>query len=219
MLEPLVDAINRCRTVKTHQVHCITHPYSIRGARRPCCIDNSKKVLNMKFHLYECVSKRRDGEVRAYIVAPSHERAWITAVAHEDSLGFDKIDVSLTRVDETLDQDRKRGLNQLLRTAPVGFASYSPIGWIAHTAPVEQLKLFRLVDDDEDLFALAPNVDIAASVFTVALCRPTDGTRMLRIADGMREMPEDQVQNLPNLLEFGPIGIVEFDPATGWSHR
>lgn len=173
----------------------------------------------MKFHLYECMFERDGHEVRAYVVAPSHDRAWMTVIEHERALGFEHQDLPMTRVDEALDQDHLRGLDQLLRTAPVGFASYSPIGWIAHTAPIEQLKLFRLVDDTEDLFAIAPNVDIAASVFTVALGMPTDGTRMLRIADGMRELPGDQIRNLPTLLEFGPIGIVEFDPACGWSHR
>ena len=172
----------------------------------------------MKFNLYQCIIQREDREVRAHIVAPSHDRAWMTVIEHERAVGIEHQDLSLTRVDDTLCQDHRHGLDQLLRTAPVGFASYSSIGWLAHTAPVEQLKLFRLVDDDSgDLYAVAPNVDIAASVFTVPLGVPTDGAKLLRIADGMVGLPDDQRANLPRLLEFGPIGIVEFDDKNGWS--
>ena len=83
---------------------------------------------------------------------------------------------------------------------------------------MQQLKLYRLADrDGYDPFAIAPNVDIAASVFTTALRVPIGETRMLKIADGMKVLPDDKVHNLPQLLEFGPIGVVAFDPATGWS--
>lgn len=172
----------------------------------------------MKFHLYECIIKRQDGEVCGHIVAPSKDRAWMVATEHEEALGLDHEDLTLTRVDETLDVDQRRGLDALLESAPVGFASWCEIGWVAHTAPVQQLKLYRLAQDgDDDLFAIAPNVDIAASVFTNALRVTIGETRMLQIADGMRDMLDDKVRNLPQLLELGPVGVVEFDPATGWS--
>ena len=172
----------------------------------------------MKFQLYECIIKRQDGEVRGHIVAPSKDRAWMVAIEHDEALGLDHEDLTLTRVDETLDDDRRRGLDALLESAPVGFASWCEIGWVAHTAPVQQLKLYRLADrDGYDPFPIAPNVDIAASVFTTALRVPIGETRMLKIADGMKVLPDDKVHNLPQLLEFGPIGVVAFDPATGWS--
>lgn len=172
----------------------------------------------MKFHLYECIIKRQNGEVRGHIVAPSKDRAWVVAIEHDEALGLEHDDMTLTRVDETLDDDRRRGLDALLQSAPVGFASYCEIGWVAHTAPVQQLQLYRLLENAaDDLFAIAPNIDIAASVFTASLRVPIGETRMLQIADGMKDLPDDKVRNLPQLLEFGPIGVVEFDPATGWS--
>ena len=172
----------------------------------------------MKFHLYECIIKRQDGDVRGHIVAPSKDRAWMVAIEHEEALGLEHEDLTLTRVDETLDDDRRRNLDTLLESAPVGFASWCEIGWVAHTAPVQQLQLYRLVENAaDDLFAIAPNIDIAASVFTTALRVPIGETRMLQIADGMEGMPDEKLRNLPQLLELGPIGVVEFDPATGWS--
>ena len=172
----------------------------------------------MKFHLYECIIKRQDGEVRGHIVAPSKDRAWMVAIEHDEALGLDHEDLTLTRVDETLAGDRRRGLNTLLESAPVGFASWCEIGWVAHTAPVRQLQLYRLVGDSaDDLFAIAPNIDIAASVFTTALRVPIGETRMLQIADGMKDLPDDMVHNMPQLLELGPIGLVAFDSRIGWS--
>lgn len=172
----------------------------------------------MKFHLYECTIRRQDGEVRGHIVAPSKDRAWVAAVEHEEALGLGHEDMTLTRVDETITGDRRRGLDALLETAPVGFASWCEIGWVAHTTPVQQLRLYRLVTDDgNDLFAIAPNIDIAASVFTTALQVPIGETRTLHVADGLKDLPDDKVRNLPQLLELGPIGIAQFNPATGWS--
>lgn len=172
----------------------------------------------MKFHLYECIIKRQDRDVRGHIVAPSKDRAWMVAVEHEEALGLEHEDLTLTRVDATLAGDHRRGLQALLESAPVGFASWCEIGWVAHTAPVQQLKLYRLGHaEGHDLFAIAPNIDIAASVFTSALRVPLGETRMLQIADSTRDLPDDKVRNLPQLLEFGPIGVVAFDHATGWS--
>lgn len=172
----------------------------------------------MKFHLYECIIKRQDGEVRGHIVAPSKDRAWMVAIEHDEALGLDHEDLTLNRVDETLADDRRGGLDTLLESAPVGFASWCEIGWIAHTASAQKLQLYRLVEEGaDDLFAIAPNIDIAASVFTTGLRVPIGETRMLHIADGMEDLPGDKVRNLPQLLEFGPIGVVGFDPATGWS--
>ena len=135
----------------------------------------------------------------------------MAAVEHEEALGLEHEDLTLTRVDEALTSDYRRGLDALLEGAPVGFASYCEIGWVAHTAPVQQLKLYRLTDHDGDeLFAIAPNIDIAASMFTTALPVPIGQTRPLHIADGMSDLPDDMMRNLPQLLEFGPVGLAEF---------
>ena len=65
-----------------------------------------------------------------------------------------------------------------------------------------------------DWIALAGFIALFAMI---ALRVPIGETRMLKIADGMKVLPDDKVHNLPQLLEFGPIGVVAFDPATGWS--
>lgn len=145
----------------------------------------------------------------------------MTAIEHEEALGLEHEDLTLTRVDETLRGENRRGLDALLTSASVGFASFCEIGWVAHTAPVQKLRLYRLEgDQDTSLFAIAPNIDIAASVFTVALNIPLGETRMLAISDGMKHVSDEQVLNLPKLLECGPIGLVQLEEHAGsWWHR
>lgn len=58
------------------------------------------------------------------------------------------------------------------------------------------------------VFAIA---DIAASVFAKELRIRPGEARILRISDGMADMPDHMICNLPRLLEFGPIGIALFD--------
>lgn len=170
----------------------------------------------MRFHLYECIIQRQDHTARAYVVAPSRDAAWLTVIEHEEALGLEHEDLELTRIDNTIDNKLRPGLDDLLENAVVGFASFAD-RWIAHTAPVQQLKLFRLVDEEGgDRFAIAPNLDIAASVFTSALRVPRGQFRQLRIKDGMADLPASMVCNLPQLLEFGPIGVAVFSEG-GWS--
>lgn len=172
----------------------------------------------MRFHLYELTVQRAGQEVRGFIVAPSRDRAWITFINREEELGLTHDDFTLERVDEHLPANRRKGLDDLLENAPVGFASYA-YRWLPHVAPVQQLKLFRLVDqDDGDIFAIAPNHEVAASVFTSALGVRLGKVRQLCIKDGMADMPDSMVCNLPRLLEFGPIGVVSFEADTQqWS--
>lgn len=174
----------------------------------------------MKFHLYECIIHRGDDEVRGHIVAPSQDAAFMVVVEHNEALGLEHEDFATERIDHKLQGDRRRGLDTLLCTAPVGFASFCEIGWIAHIAPVQKLNLYRTVNDKgSNVFAIAPNTDIAASIFTTAMSIPTKGeVRLLHISDGLADLPDDQVLNLPKLMECGPIGIVRFDEAAGgWS--
>ena len=94
----------------------------------------------------------------------------------------------------------------------MGFASYAD-RWIAHTAPVQQLKLYRTIDNKGgNIFAIAPNADVAASVFTTELRIRLGEVRLLHISDGMADLPEHMICNLPRLLEFGPIGVAIFVP-------
>ena len=48
-------------------------------------------------------------------------------------------------------------------------------------------------------------------VFTKELRIRQGEVKLLRISDGMADMPDHMICNLPRLLEFGPIGIALFD--------
>ena len=171
----------------------------------------------MKFHLYECVVQRADYQVIAYVVAPTQDAAWHTVIEHEEALGLDHDDLTLERIDDVIDDELRAGLDDLLENAPVGFASFAD-RWIAHTAPVQQMKLYRTIDDKGgNVFAVAPNADVAASVFTKELRIRPNEVRQLHISDGMADMPDHLVCNLPRLLEFGPIGVALYDrDEQGW---
>ena len=94
---------------------------------------------------------------------------------------------------------------------PARFASFAG-RWIAHTAPVQQLKLYRTIDNKGgNVFAIAPNADVATSVFTTELRIRPGEVRLVRISDGMADMPDHLIFNLPRLLEFGPVGVALFD--------
>ncbi|MXO61392.1 hypothetical protein [Qipengyuania oceanensis] len=74
------------------------------------------------------------------------------------------------------------------------------------------MKLYRTIDDKGgNVFGIAPNPDVAASVLTTELSIRPGKVRLLRFLDGMADMPDDTICNLPRLLEFGPIGFALFD--------
>lgn len=172
----------------------------------------------MKFHLYECIIQRGDQKVRGHIVAPSQDRAALVIIERDEALGMAHDDFSLERVDEDLPPELRLGLDTLLLSAPVGFASFCEIGWIAHIAPVQELKLYRLIVEDTDhLFAVAPNIDVAASVFSTSIGLFSGAPRMLRIAEGTTQLTDSQAHELKPFLELGPIGIITWDDESGWS--
>ena len=155
--------------------------------------------------------QRHDHRARAYVVAPSQDAAWFTVIEHEQALGLEHHDLTIRRFDDVIDDELRAGLDDLLENAPVGFASFAD-RWIAHTAPVQQLKLFRTINPKgNNVYAIAPNADVAAAVFTTELRIRVGETRLLHISEGMADLPGDVICNLPRLLEFGPIGVALFD--------
>ena len=77
---------------------------------------------------------------------------------------------------------------------------------------MQQLKLYRTIDDNGgNVFAIATNANVAASVFTTELRIRPGEVRLLRISGGMADMPDHMICNLRRLLEFGPIGVALFD--------
>lgn len=175
----------------------------------------------MKFKLYQCIIQRAGYKIRGHIVAPSQDMAALTVIEHDAVLALTHEDFSLERVDESLDDELRLGLDELLRSAPVCFASYCELGWVAHSAPVQELKLYRTIDDKGgNIYALAPNPDIAAAIFTTALRVPKSAVKLFYISDGMADLPDDMLQNLPQLMELGPVGVAEFDAdEKRWSVR
>lgn len=165
----------------------------------------------MRFQLFECIIQRRSISARAYVVAPTREAAWLAVIEHEEALGQTHEDMTISRFDDRIGQELINGLDELLENAPVGFASFAG-RWIAHTAPVQQLKLYRTIDDEgQSMYAIAPNVDVAATVLTRELRIPRGQVKLLHISDGMADLPDNMICNLPDLLEFGPIGIALYE--------
>ena len=165
----------------------------------------------MRLKLFEITVQRLDHTARAYVVAQSQDEARLTVIEHERLLGLNHQAITISRFDVCIDDELLAGLDDLLENAPVGFASFAD-RWIPHIAPVQQLKLFRTIDDKgANVFAIAPNVDVALAVFAREMRIPRDRTKLLLISDGMADLPPSMVCNLPRLLEFGPIGAGIFD--------
>lgn len=170
----------------------------------------------MRFKLYTVEIKRPGTTARGHIVAPTENRAAELVIDHDKTLGLTHECFSLERVDKTLPEERKLGLDDLLNNAPVCFASYCDNGWIAHTGPVEMLRLYRTEDPKgNEMFAMAPNIDIAAAVFSNTLLPSLPRPHSFSIYEALATLPADRICNIHNLLELGPIGIAEFDEEVG----
>jgi hypothetical protein len=173
----------------------------------------------MRMELHKAEITRSNRLVTGYIVAPEEQRAREVLVEHEIALNQENDGFTLERVDETLPDDQHLGLEALLEHAPVGFASFCEgIGWLAHMAPVPQLRLFRIEEVKGDHhFLVAPNFDKAADVYCEVVPLAHDEARLFRIHDGLLGLKNEALRGLPALLEVGPIGIVEWDDERGWS--
>ena len=173
----------------------------------------------MKFNLYEAEIERNSGWSKAYVVAPTEQRAAELVFDHDTALGQEHIQFTLERVDETLSKDRRKGLDDMLKTASVGIASYSRvIGWVGHVAAIQQLRLFRIEDSEgSETFVIAPSKDIASALYLMD-DPPAEGEhRLFRIFDGFADIPAEHIDSLELLLEFGPVGTVTCHKEYGWS--
>lgn len=175
----------------------------------------------MRMELYQVEITRPNRLVTGYVVAPGEHRASEIIIEHEIALNQENSGFTIKRVDENLPENRQQGLDTLLEHAPAGFASYCDgIGWLAHVAPVQQLRLFRIEEVDGDQhFVLAPNGDIAAAVYCEAVPLEEGEGRLFGVHDGFFGLKNEGLRNLPALLEAGPIGMVEWDEERGWSMK
>lgn len=173
----------------------------------------------MRMKLYQLEIKRIGGSVKGYIVSPTEERAAELVFELFTSDDPEDFDFTLERVDETLQDDRRIGLDDLLEHAPVGIASYNQtIGWVGHVAAVPELRLFR-VDEmkGQQTFIIAPNSDVASTIYMDTVPLASGEHIMFRIFDGLAELPPERIRNLKSLLEFGPVGVATFHEEDGWS--
>ena len=172
----------------------------------------------MRFKLYEVEIERVSGWSQYHIVAESKERASDLAIDYEFVLQHEHIQLALKRVDETLPHERCKGLDDMLEGGPIGLASYhETIGWVVHAGTVQQLRFFRIDDIEESqTFVIAPNPDIASALYFSSNPLAKGERRVLRIFDGLVDVPQERIANLPALLEFGPVGIVTYHEEYGW---
>ena len=181
-------------------------------------ITNSKGNAQMRFELYRVTISRAHRRVTGFVLASDPQRAEEIVIANEIELNQENDGFTIERVDETLPDDQRLGLDAMLECAPAGFASFNQqVGWIAHALPAPKLHLYRIeeVSGDEH-FVVAPTGDVAAAVFCECVELKGGEARMFRIHDGAVGLKNEALRGLPALLEFGPVGVAAFTDR-GWS--
>ena len=173
----------------------------------------------MRFNLYQIEIERSSGWSKAHVVAPTEQRAAELIFDHDEELRQEHLRFTLERVDETLSNDQRKGLDDMLETAAVGLASDSRVmGWVSHVAAIQQLKLFRIEDSEgSETFVIAPSKDIASALYLMENSLAEGEHRLFRMFDGFADIPAEHIDSLELLLEFGPVGTVTFHEEHGWS--
>jgi hypothetical protein len=154
------------------------------------------------------------------VVAPDAGMAVEFFRENLNDLGSEMGEPSILRIDQTLTGDERLGLDAMLETAPVGFASFAEgVGWIVHVAPVSRLNLYRIESaDGEEAHVIAPNRDVAAAIWFGHLKRPDGEPVLYRIWEGMDELEEERRRGILPLLEFGSVGIAQWHDGS-WSMK
>lgn len=175
----------------------------------------------MRMILYEAEIVSATGTQTTAVVAPSHERMSEFIRDHYHQLGERLTRVASKRIDTGLRGRKRLRLEDLLETAPVGFASFDPaIGWLPDHTAVIPFRLFKIEErDGPTTLVIAQNADMASAVWGASFALVEGETRMFRILDGTVELTERQKEQLEDLLEFGPTGVVTWSESGGWSVR
>ena len=157
----------------------------------------------MRFNLYEAEIARSSGWSKVHVVAPSEQRAAELIFDQDSLLGQDHLQFTLEQVDEALSGDRRKSLDDMLDHSPVGIASYNEtIGWVGHVAAVPQLQLFGIEDSKgSQTYVIAPNKDIAATLYLGSNVLSDGEQRVFRFFDGLTDLPPDHIHSLGS----GPI--------------
>lgn len=172
----------------------------------------------MRMKLYEVSIQRGSRSEQCHIVAPDPARVGELVDEYDDAFENDRTNLTVNRIDQSLSEDRKQGLDAMLENAPVGFVSYERhIGWTIHVEALFQLSFFTIKDiQNKVIFIIAPDTDIAKSIYAANVSLNRGPILIFQISDGIRNLRKDEIRNLPDLLKFGPIGIAEYDNDQGW---
>lgn len=172
----------------------------------------------MRFELYRVEITRADRLVTGFIVASNDQRALEIVTANEIALNQANQGFTLERVDEDLPPEQKKGLDALLECAPAGLASYcEPIGWVTHAIPAKKLHLYRIEEvDGGTYFVIAPTGDFAVEVYCECVELEEGEGQLFSIHDGLCGLANVKLRGLPALLEFGPVGMIQWDDERGW---
>lgn len=166
----------------------------------------------MRFNLYHCQIARSSGLVSAHVIATSEDHATTIIEARDRALGLSHLKIKLRRVDDTLPENRRDGLDALLEHAPAGFASYCDLGWIAHVAPLPRLRLFRSEDQRGiEILAVAPRSDVAAALFINTQLPQTQHKHIFQIEDVTDRIGSEFDDRLAALIDTCQVGIADFD--------
>jgi len=172
----------------------------------------------MRNQLFKCEITRGDRVVICHIVAPEEQRASEVLTQTEIELNREHQGFTLERVDETLPPNKRKGLNTLLESGVVGVASYNEaLGWLTHSVPAPKLHFYRIEEKDGDEYCIiAPTGDVAAAVYCEASELQEGEARLFRILDGFFGLKPECMRGLPALLEYGPVGVIDWDDERGW---
>lgn len=166
----------------------------------------------MRFQLFHCQIVRSSGLASAHVVAASEEHAKNIIEDRDRALCLTHLKVKLRRVDNTLPENRRDGLDVLLEHAPAGFASYCDLGWIAHVAPLPRLGLFRSEDHrGMEILAVAPSADVAAALFVNTQLPQNQHRHVFQIVDVTDSVGTERDARLAALIDTCQVGIADFD--------
>lgn len=172
----------------------------------------------MTNELFKCEIARGDQKMTAFIVASDQDRASDILMQTEIECNREHQGFSLERVDEIMPVDQRRGLDTLLNCGAVGLASYNErIGWITHSVPAPRLHFYRVLDErGDECFIIAPTMDVATSVYCEVSHLEEGKASLFRILDGFFSLKPECMRGLPELLEYGSVGVVQWDEDNGW---
>ncbi|MGB7371750.1 hypothetical protein [Erythrobacter sp.] len=169
--------------------------------------------------LYAAKFVRTNETLHGHIVAPNSEIASEFAEEFHHRIGVELEQFDLMRVDETLPAEYRDSLDDMLESAPIGFATRSTqFGWFVHGVLQPRFKLYTIEPQrGDEVYVIAPNPDMATALWLWSLELSDDGTHPLyRIVSGSANLEDQQLKALEPLLDHSPAGVIKWDEERGW---